>query len=219
MEMHSNASLQASGSGDHQGMSIGLHNALIQQSPTKMSDSAGSHSPKSQEGGGYDGLKLTLVPSSNNHHEEQHMDDDLEALADDLELLEYQRSRSTPKIEIDEFGDDDEKSQAFRERQEKQKQEMFTQFYETHVQNRIKNPKYYTLEEVAQHNSELDAWSVIDGKIFNLTPFIPMHPGGEKIVKSFGLDVSELWHTVHKDINLDDTVVALLFEGYLKQAE
>jgi len=45
--------------------------------------------------------------------------EDLEALADDLELLEYQRSRSTPKIEIDEFGDDDEKSQAFRERQEK----------------------------------------------------------------------------------------------------
>ena len=61
------------------------------------------------------------------------------------------------------------------------------------MQNRIKNPKYYTLEEVAQHNSELDAWSVIDGKIFNLTPFIPMHPGGEKIVKSFGLDVSEMW--------------------------
>ena len=56
------------------------------------------------------------MPSSNNHHHGDIVEDELEALADDLELLEYQRSRSTPKIEIDEFGDDDEKSQAFRER-------------------------------------------------------------------------------------------------------
>ncbi len=94
----------------------------MEQSPKlglKKSDS--SHSPKSSEG--YEGLKLNLIKSSVDHPEDQH--DDLEELADDLELLEYQRSRSTPKIEIDEFNDD--KSEDFRERQEKQKREMFSQ--------------------------------------------------------------------------------------------
>ena len=97
---------------------------MEQYSPKLDKKSSSSYSPKS---GDYDGLKLNLIPSSNENMEhDEHAEDDLEALVDDLELLEYQRSRSTPKIEIDEFGDDDEKSQAFRERQEKQKQEMFT---------------------------------------------------------------------------------------------
>lgn len=61
------------------------------------------------------------------------------------------------------------------------------------MQTRLKNPKYYTLEEIAQHDSELDAWAVIDGRVYNLTPFIPMHPGGEKIVKAFGKDITQLW--------------------------
>jgi hypothetical protein len=45
-------------------------------------------------------------------------DDDLEKEyehADDVELLEYQRARSTPKIVIQEFEGEDERSAAFKE--------------------------------------------------------------------------------------------------------
>ncbi len=51
----------------------------------------------------------------------------MEALADDLELLEYQRSRSTPKIEITEFAEDGERSQEYMEQIERRKSEMFSQ--------------------------------------------------------------------------------------------
>ena len=55
-----------------------------------------------------------------------------------------------------------------------------------------------------------------------------MHPGGDKIHKAFGVDISQVWRKLkcnncvcvdkaHSDINLNDTVVALLFEGYLKE--
>jgi len=39
----------------------------------------------------------------------------------------------------------------------------------------------------------LDAWTVLDNKVYNLTPFIAMHPGGEKIFKAFGTDITHLW--------------------------
>ena len=68
-----------------------------------------------------------------------------------------------------------------------------SQFYDSTVQDRYKNPKYFSIEEVALHNSELDAWSVIEGKVYNITPFISMHPGGDKIVKAYGTDITEVW--------------------------
>ena len=157
------------------------------------------HSP------GYEGLKLNLNPAAN-------FDQFLlgegeigeEEIADDLELLEYQRSRSTPKIEIQEF-EDDGKSAEFRQAQEKHKKEMFTQvtlfilliiftqLYDSHLKGKYENPKYYTLEEVAQHNSELDCWTVINGRIYNITPFVKSHPGGKKILKAAGIDGTELF--------------------------
>ena len=76
--------------------------------PPQLGLSNSSASPKSDQE--YEGLKLNLIPSGLDHHEMG----ELEQLEDDLELLEYQRSRSTPKIEITEFCDD-EKSTEFKE--------------------------------------------------------------------------------------------------------
>ena len=39
-----------------------------------------------------------------------------------------------------------------------------------------------TLEEIAQHNTEEDAWIGFRGKVYNLTPYIHFHPGGAKIL-------------------------------------
>ena len=55
-----------------------------------------------------------------------------------------------------------------------------------------------------------------------------MHPGGDKIQKAFGIDATKIFRKFqclfyprlddsHQDISLDDTVVALLFEGYLRE--
>ncbi|CAG8437261.1 9269_t:CDS:2 [Funneliformis mosseae] len=40
--------------------------------------------------------------------------------------------------------------------------------------------KKYTIDEVNHHKTKDDAWTVFNGKIYNITPYIKFHPGGEK---------------------------------------
>ncbi len=54
--------------------------------------------------------------------------------------------------------------------------------------------KTYTLEEIAIHNSENDCWLAIEGKVYNVTEFIPKHPGGKAIIGGCGKDATTLFN-------------------------
>lgn len=46
-----------------------------------------------------------------------------------------------------------------------------------------------TLAEVALHNSRNSCWSAINGSVYDLTSWIPNHPGGEQAILSLcGID-------------------------------
>lgn len=55
--------------------------------------------------------------------------------------------------------------------------------------------KTYTLAEVATHNNENDCWTVIDGGVYDITSYIPRHPGGSEILRACGTDGSSLFNT------------------------
>jgi flavocytochrome c len=56
----------------------------------------------------------------------------------------------------------------------------------------------YTMEEVAKHNKKDDIWVVVDGKVLDLTSFLPDHPGGEKaIILYAGRDATEEFNMLH----------------------
>ena len=62
------------------------------------------------------------------------------------------------------------------------------------MKEKYENPRYITMEEVEKHNSELDCWTVVNGKVYNITHFINMHPGGKaKIMKAIGINASEMF--------------------------
>ena len=45
-----------------------------------------------------------------------------------------------------------------------------------------------------EHNKKDDAWSVFSGKVYNITPYIPFHPGGEKeLLRVAGRDGTKLF--------------------------
>lgn len=37
---------------------------------------------------------------------------------------------------------------------------------------------FYTIEEISKHNSKEKRWTVIRGKVYDLTQWIDEHPGG-----------------------------------------
>ena len=59
--------------------------------------------------------------------------------------------------------------------------------------------KQYTLEEVAKHKTKSDAWIVIEGKVANITNWIPKHPGGDIIMKGVGKDATKLFNSIGHD--------------------
>lgn len=44
------------------------------------------------------------------------------------------------------------------------------------------------------HNKKDDAWTAIHGKVYNITPYLPYHPGGEKeLMRVAGRDGTKLF--------------------------
>jgi len=57
----------------------------------------------------------------------------------------------------------------------------------------------YTLEEVAKHKTQNDVWVVVDGKVLDVTKFLPDHPGGKMAIMAFaGRDATTEFKMVHE---------------------
>lgn len=54
-----------------------------------------------------------------------------------------------------------------------------------------------------QHNKRDDAWSAFNGKVYNITHYLPYHPGGEKeLIRVAGRDGSKLFGQFNYHIRL-----------------
>jgi cytochrome b involved in lipid metabolism len=54
---------------------------------------------------------------------------------------------------------------------------------------------YYTIEEVAQHNTEYDCWIVAHFTVYDLTNYIRSHPGGAyALLVNAGTDQTESYN-------------------------
>jgi alkylation response protein AidB-like acyl-CoA dehydrogenase/predicted heme/steroid binding protein len=56
-----------------------------------------------------------------------------------------------------------------------------------------------TIEELQKHNSHEDAWIAVKGRVYNVTKFAALHPGGKKILlDAAGTDATTLFDNYHR---------------------
>jgi cytochrome b involved in lipid metabolism len=71
----------------------------------------------------------------------------------------------------------------------------------------------YALFDVAKHNNQTSCWTVVDGKIYDITSFISSHPAGvSKILRGCGIDATNIYGRVgaHDVSKLTDFVVGII---------
>lgn len=60
------------------------------------------------------------------------------------------------------------------------------------------------MDEVKLHKTEDDAWMVLRGKVYNITPYLKYHPGGiDILVKVAGKDGTGAFNKYHPWVNAD----------------
>lgn len=76
----------------------------------------------------------------------------------------------------------------------------------------------YALSEVALHNSTSDCWAIINGNVYDLTSWIPRHPGGERAIESLcGKDGSVAFNAQHGGGAAQEAILAELKIGVVAQ--
>jgi len=68
----------------------------------------------------------------------------------------------------------------------------------------------YTYEEIRKHRFYHDAWMGIHGEVYDVTKFIPNHPGGNIIHTGFGRDATVLYENHHNLLQNHDKILPFL---------
>lgn len=67
----------------------------------------------------------------------------------------------------------------------------------TSTQQSLTPTDKFTVSDVAKHNTESDCWTIISGNVYDITSYIPYHPGGAEILRACGTDGTTLFNTRH----------------------
>lgn len=78
------------------------------------------------------------------------------------------------------------------------------------------SPKTYTLAEISTHNSKTSCWTAVNAKVYDITTYIPKHPGGEKqIMQVCGKDGTYLFEDQHSGDKKPNATIAKFMIGDL----
>jgi cytochrome b involved in lipid metabolism len=80
----------------------------------------------------------------------------------------------------------------------------------------LSSVKTYTLAEIATHNTEQSCYVTIRGEVYDVTQWIPKHPGGpQRIINLCGTDATQAFETKHDDAPKPNAMLATFKIGEL----
>lgn len=66
------------------------------------------------------------------------------------------------------------------------------------------NKRLISIDEVKQHQKEGSIWTVLKGRVYNITPYMKFHPGGvDMLMKGAGKDCTALFNKYHAWVNAE----------------
>ncbi|KAL6508277.1 Cytochrome b5 isoform E [Orobanche hederae] len=78
------------------------------------------------------------------------------------------------------------------------------------------DPKIHVFEAVAKHNKTKDCWLIINGKVYDVTPFMDDHPGGDEVLLSAtGKDATNDF----EDVGHSDSAREMLDKYYIGEMD
>ena len=59
--------------------------------------------------------------------------------------------------------------------------------------------KTFSADEIAKHNKEGDVWVIVGDEVYDVSKFLPDHPGGKKAILLYaGKDATEEFDMLHE---------------------
>lgn len=83
----------------------------------------------------------------------------------------------------------------------------------------ILQSKKYSWAEVEKHASAEDAWTVVNGQVYDITSFVKKHPGGHIILTAAGKDGTPLLQIHHPFTSAPEKVLAPLQIGVIEGSD
>ncbi|KAG6628249.1 hypothetical protein CIPAW_14G001800 [Carya illinoinensis] len=66
------------------------------------------------------------------------------------------------------------------------------------------NKRLISMNEVRQHREEGSMWTVLKGRVYNISPYMRFHPGGvDMLMKAVGKDCTSLFNKYHAWVNAE----------------
>ena len=89
--------------------------------------------------------------------------------------------------------------------------------YQTSVDKESINTQTYSMTDVSSHKDTQGCWTMINGNVYDLTPWINQHPGGaEAILSLCGNDGNEAFNSQHGGQTKPEEVLKGFLIGKLK---
>ena len=61
-----------------------------------------------------------------------------------------------------------------------------------------------SMKELSEHKTKYDCWIAYNGRVYNVSPYLPYHPGGEDVILQWGgKDCTKVFNKFHAWVNCD----------------